>query len=95
MVDKGRESTASDIPPSGADESAGGGVAEAVAAVHLDDHRFEIPSRLATEIFDQLDASIDTTRAVMLTLTDDACIMIAPDDPMVIFVQRDVVDTGA
>ncbi|CAM3224310.1 hypothetical protein DFJ75_4222 [Williamsia muralis] len=95
MVDKGRESTASDIPLSDADESAGEAIAEAVTAVHLDDHRFEIPSQLATEIFDQLDASVDTTRAVMLTLTDDACIMIAPDDPMVIFVQRDVVDTGA
>ena len=95
MVDKGRKSTASDIPLSDADESAGDTVADTVTAVHLDDHRFEIPSQLATEIFDQLDASIDTTRAVMLTLTDDACIMIAPDDPMVIFVQRDAVDTGA
>ena len=95
MVDNGRESTASEPPPPAVDESAGEAVADAVTAVHLDDHRFEIPSQLATEIFDQLDASIDTTRAVMLTLSDDACIMIAPDDPMVIFVQRDVVDTGA
>ena len=93
MVDNSNESAGIDVPSSVADESAG--EADAVTAVHLDDHRFEIPSRLATEIFDQLDASVDTTRAVMLTLTDDACIMIAPDDPMVIFVQRDAVDTGA
>jgi hypothetical protein len=61
-----------------------------VTAIHLDGHHFEIPRTLASEIFAHLQAA--AIRAVILMLSDEACIMIAPDDPMVIFVPRDVVD---
>jgi hypothetical protein len=65
---------------------------EGVTAIHLDGHHFEIPRVLASEIFDQLEVSVDANRAVILMLSDEACIMIAPDDPMVIFVPNDVVE---
>jgi hypothetical protein len=95
MVDQGSEPAAPHVPRADTDDLLDESGADRVTAIHLDDHRFEIPSRLASEIFDQLDSSIDTTRAVLVTLSDEACIMIAPDDPMVIFVQRDEVETGA
>ncbi|ORM38015.1 hypothetical protein BFL43_01830 [Williamsia sp. 1135] len=62
--------------------------AKGVAAIHLSDGRFTVPAALAADISRQLESAPESTRAVVLTLSDDACILIAPGDPLVIFVPR-------
>lgn len=68
---------------------------EGLTAIHLSGRGFEVPAELAAEIFRQLEPTLDTTRAIVLTLSDQACIMIAPDNPMVIFVPRATVHVDA
>lgn len=69
--------------------------AEGVTAIHLSGRGFEVPAELAAEIFRHLEPSPDSTRAIVLTLSDRACILIAPDNPMVIFVPRATVHVEA
>lgn len=68
---------------------------EGVTAIHLSGRGFEVPASFAAEIFHQLEPSLDSTRAIVLTLSDRACILIAPDNPMVIFVPGATVHVDA
>jgi hypothetical protein len=62
--------------------------AEGVAAIHLGDAHVSVPAGLAADISRQLESLPKAARAVVLTLSDNACILITPDDPLVIFVPR-------
>lgn len=69
--------------------------AAGVAAIHLRDQRLRVPDGLAADIARQLERDPGSTRAVVLTLSDDACILIGPDDPLVIFVPRTTIGVDA